>query len=274
MVKRAALAVLVAVAVAIGGWSRAALSGSGAVAATMVGAVTFGLGGLEAALALVAFFFSGSWLSRRARVRGELEAAKGHRRDAVQVLANGGCAALAAGATALGADSAYGGVVGAVAAAAADTWASEIGVRSKTPPRSVLTGRIVAPGTSGGVTPLGWLAATGGAMVVTASYLIGGRGRHGWGRPLLAGLGGGLLGTFADSLAGATVQASYRCVACGAPSETPRHTCGGSATLVRGSRWVTNDTVNLIGTSVGGASGALAWWAIGAVRHRGATPVS
>lgn len=152
-----------------------------------------------------------------------------------------------------------GALVGALAAAAADTFASEIGVRSTTPPRSIVTGRVVRPGTSGGVTSLGWLASALGALLVAVSYAVGGRGRPGWRAPLLAALSGGLLGCLADSLAGATVQAAYRCSACGSLSESPRHACGGSAVLVGGYRWVTNDGVNLLGTLVGGVVGASAW---------------
>src|SRR4051812_36073439 len=77
------------------GYKRGALSVTGAAAATAVGAATFGFGGLPASLALVGFFVSGSALSRRKAVTGEVAAAKGHRRDAFQVFANGGVTAVA-----------------------------------------------------------------------------------------------------------------------------------------------------------------------------------
>jgi uncharacterized membrane protein len=94
---------------------------------------------------LMTFFISSSALGR---VRADLRAqrigaivAKGGPRDAMQVLANGGAFALAAvgftlhphaGWLALGA--------GAMAAATADTWATEIGSLSRAAPRSILTG--------------------------------------------------------------------------------------------------------------------------------------
>jgi uncharacterized protein (TIGR00297 family) len=257
--RRALLALGLGLAVALGGWSRGALSRDGAAAATLVGAAIFGLGGLDAAAALIAFFVSGSWLSRRSAAPGELRAAKGHRRDAVQVLANGGVAAAGALLAALRADRGHGIVVGAIGAAAADTWASEVGVRSRTLPRSIVSGRAVRPGTSGGVTPLGWLAAAAGALVVGLAYAAAGRGRRGLLRPIVVAAVAGLFGSLADSLAGATLQAAYRCADCGEPSESARHACGAATERVGGYRWVTNDTVNLIATAVGGLVGALTW---------------
>ena len=99
---RALLAVGLGGLIAGLGWRRGALTADGAAAATAVGALTFGFGGLPASLALVAFFVSGSALSRRQTRPGEIQAAKGHRRDALQVLANGGVAALALGASGAG----------------------------------------------------------------------------------------------------------------------------------------------------------------------------
>jgi uncharacterized membrane protein len=69
---------------------------------------------------------------------------------------------------------------------------------------------------------------------------------------LLAGLGGSL----ADSLAGATIQASYLCDDCGEPAETPGVHCGGPMRLVRGYARITNDAVNAIGTAAGALVGA------------------
>ena len=252
-------AVAVSLFVAAAGWQHGALSRGGAWAAVAVGTATFGFGGLPAAAALVAFFVSGSWLSRRSHVAGEVGAAKGQRRDQIQVLANGGVAALGALAAGLGVARGHGAVLGALAAAAADTWASEVGVGSPTPPRSIVTGQIVRPGTSGGVTRRGWLAALGGALAVGgASVAAGASPGSRCAAPPLAVLAG-LTGSLVDSLVGATVQAAYVCRACGAPSEAARHSCGAEATLVRGRPWVTNDLVNLIGTLAGGLVGAIAW---------------
>lgn len=250
---RAALCLALGASVAGLGWRRGALSGDGAVAATAVGASTFGFGGLPASLALIAFFTTGSALSRRNTAPDEVASAKGHRRDAWQVLANGGVASAALALWAAGWRPGRAAALGALAAAAADTWASEIGVRSPTPPRSIVTGNVVRPGSSGGVTPLGWLAATGGALVVGVAWMAAGDRRAAWlGLALVAGLAGSL----ADSLAGATIQAGYRCEVCGEPVESPGEHCGRPRRLVRGRVWITNDVVNVIGTVAGGLVGA------------------
>lgn len=243
--------------IAFGGYRRGALTADGAVAASLVGTATFGFGGLPAAAALVVFFVSGTWLSRRRPVAGEVTAAKGHRRDAFQVLANGGVAALAATLGAAGVTRAPGAVVGALAAAAGDTWASELGVYSPTRPRSIVSGRPVPPGTSGGVTVLGWLAAASGAAGVGLAYALAGRRLATLPRVVSGALLAGLAGSLADSLAGATVQAAYRCLACGAPAEAPGEHCGVPFTLARGRSWMTNDAVNLVCTATGGLVGAL-----------------
>jgi uncharacterized protein (TIGR00297 family) len=245
--------------VALLGWKRQALSAGGAAAATVVGAATVGFGGLPAALALIALFVTGSALSRRRAAPGEVEAAKGHRRDAIQVLANGGVGALAVAAAAAGWRPGRAAALGALACAAADTWASEIGVRSPTPPRSIVSGLVVPAGTSGGVTPLGWAAAGAGALVVGAAWTVAGDRRAAW---LWLALVGGLAGSCVDSVAGATIQASYRCELCGSPAEAPGAHCGRPRRLSRGRAWVTNDVVNGIGTAAGAVVGAALAWLI------------
>ena len=88
---------LLAILIAGGAYLAGALSRSGMVAAILLGTVVFGLGGLPWAVLLIAFFISSSLLSRlfsRRKERMEEKFSKGHRRDAAQVLANGGIAGL------------------------------------------------------------------------------------------------------------------------------------------------------------------------------------
>jgi len=132
----------------------------------------------------------------------------------------------------------------AVAVVTADTWGTEIGVLARHQPRSVLSGRRVPPGTSGGITLSGTLGGVTGALIVTLTAL-----------PfitlslpqILAIVAFGALGSLIDSALGATVQAQYRCPSCGRKTEKPVH-CGTAAELTRGFPWLRNDAVNLIST--------------------------
>src|SRR4030095_14958578 len=71
------------------------LNRSGAFAATIIGTIVFGLGGLHWSILLLAFFITSSGLSRlfKQRKQGLNEKySKGDQRDAGQVLGNGGLA--------------------------------------------------------------------------------------------------------------------------------------------------------------------------------------
>src|SRR5512133_3585714 len=73
------------------------LNKSGAVAATLVGTVVFGFGGLQWAIVLMVFFITSSGLSRafKRRKKGLNEKfSKGSERDAGQVFGNGGVPTL------------------------------------------------------------------------------------------------------------------------------------------------------------------------------------
>lgn len=249
-------ALLAAGTVAAAARRKRSLTVAGALAATAVGTVTFARGGLPAAAALLAFFVSGSALSRfkqaeKAR-RGALAQAKGGERDAWQVLANGGAATLC---LLLWGERGIFACVGALATAAADTWATELGLLARTQPRLITTFAPVAPGTSGGITEAGTLASAAGALTVGAAWrLAGGGGAH----ALRGAVAAGIAGALTDSLLGATVQAGYHCAACGEPAETPVHArCGLQTTLVRGVRWIDNDAVNALATTAGALLGAL-----------------
>jgi uncharacterized protein (TIGR00297 family) len=242
-------------AAAVGGlayWRRA-LTLDGALGATAVGALVFRRGGLPAASALLAFFVSSSALSRLQEARktsGSLAQAKGARRDAGQVLANGGVAALA---LAVGRP---GGCLGALATANADTWATELGMLSRRRPRLITTLAVVEPGTSGGVTAAGLLASLAGASLVGAAWAISAGSVAAW----RVGLVAGLLGSIVDSLLGATLQALYQCPVCGQRTERAVHPgCGQRGVRLRGVEWIDNDVVNALATLSGALLGGLLW---------------
>jgi len=232
------------------------LSVSGAIAAVILGTAVFGLGGFSWAVLLVGFFVSSSVLSRmfKGQKAGVTEKfSKGNRRDAGQVLANGGVAGLLVLVQAMFPSVTFLWVAaaGTLAAVNADTWATELGVLNKSEPRLLTSGKMVDKGTSGAVSRTGTLAAIGGAAAIGILAVIV------W--PKYAGgisLGAvplrlavitlaGVVGSFTDSLLGATVQAIYFCPRCGKETERhPLHSCGTPTTQIRGWRWLGNDGVN------------------------------
>ena len=56
--------------------------------------------------------------------------------------------------------------VGAMAAVNADTWSTDIGILSPSPPRLITSGRRVTPGTSGAISLPGTIAALLGALLI------------------------------------------------------------------------------------------------------------
>jgi uncharacterized protein (TIGR00297 family) len=197
-------------------------------------------------------------------------AAKSGRRDFGQALANAGLGAVLALAFARTSEpllfAAFLGVMGTVNA---DTWATELGILSRVPPRLITTGVPVPPGTSGGITRLGTWASVAGALLIgtvaTAltqieSLLDSGT----WSLaaitfPLLA-VGGGIVGALFDSLLGATVQGVYYCDQCDKQTESAIHRCGHPARPLRGWGWLNNDVVNFLASMVGGLVAALLAW--------------
>ncbi len=245
-------------------WRVGALSPSGGWAAAITGGLIFGLGGLSWAVLLLAFFISSSVLShlflgQKAAVNEKFS--KGSRRDWGQVAANGGLGALLAAVYALYPDQGWlwAAFAGAMAAVNADTWATELGVLSVIPPRLITTGKVVERGSSGGVTPLGYLAVCLGAGLIAlfAAFFTPAAGR-------LALLGSvtlaGALGASFDSLLGATLQAIYYCPVCEKETERfPKHSCGTPTHWLRGWRRLDNDWVNFLCSLVGACAAGLLW---------------
>ncbi len=245
-------------AIALVAYRRGSLSRSGVLGAMLTGTLHFGFGGPTWGLTLIAFFVSSTALGKvREREKEAVAAqyAKGGRRDFLQTVANGGIGvAFAVIYWLYPAPWVFAAFVGALASVAGDTWATEIGVLSRRPPRLITTGRIVPPGTSGGVSPLGTGAiVVGGVFVgaVAAGLAVAfGSGVGTW-WVIVVGALAGLAGGLSDSLLGATAQAQYRDAA-GTVTEQER---GG--TRVRGVGWMTNDAVNFCASVVGAVAGGL-----------------
>jgi uncharacterized protein (TIGR00297 family) len=174
---RPSLAVAVALYIARRGLRRHSLSPSGAAAALLVGTVIMAAD-YSFGLQLLVFYLTGSAFTRyKAAVKAtlDLEVRGGEgEREWTQVVATAGVPAALATAWLLRYGLAgarvglyYGvddtgsalsvAVLAAFACACGDTWASELGILSRSPPRLVVTccTRPVRPGTNGGVSAFG-----------------------------------------------------------------------------------------------------------------------
>lgn len=251
-----------------------ALDGKGAVAAGILGTIVFGLAGVGWAIVLLTFFISSSVLSKiskSSKQHPEEDFAKGSRRDAGQVAANGG----AAGVLALmyffidvfipGSNLPailWIAFASSLAAANADTWATELGMLNPGQPVLLTTLKRVPNGTSGAVSPVGTLAALAGSALVGAAAVLcsiagwspAGGLSLGWQFTLI--VLGGMVGSCVDSFLGATIQVIYYCPVCRRETERhPTHSCGAPTERRRGLRWLNNDWVNAACTVSGGLMG-------------------
>lgn len=274
---RTALGTAIAQKISTDGLKRGSLSPSGSAAAFAVAAVAFSCS-FRSGLTLLAFYKSGSALTKvGAKVKAKVEegyAAEGQR-GSRQVLA---CSLIAVVCALLrrvlvGIDGPLRlstpaevaclgnrltlAFVAFFAACAGDTWASEVGVLSRSAPRLITRPWVVAaPGTNGGVSGLGSLAsAAGGVFIGLCHGLIA------WpvcARDILAlvwvGLLGGVGGSLFDSVLGATVQATYFDATRGMIVKRPAPT----AERVAGLPLLSNEMVNFVSTAAVAMGAALA----------------
>ncbi len=250
MLARAVLGGVLSILVALAALRTRTLSITGATAAAVLGVISIAAGWSWGALP-ISLFVSASTLSRLgAREKAERLGAiveKGSMRDAGQVLANGGVYAAAALGYLVAPSPIWNAVgAGALAASAADTWATEIGTLIGGSPVSIISGGRVLPGTSGGVTVIGTAAAAGGALFIGVLATLS----H-WPVPFAAVALGGLAGAMADSLLGATIQERRWCDACAKATERLVHTCGTLTRHAGGLVGFDNDAVNAVCSAVG-----------------------
>ena len=241
-----------AMAVALLSWRLRLLTPGGTCVQFLMGCVLFGIGGWPAALPIIVFFATASAATKFADTRRKVLTMEGRTsaRDAVQVLANGGIASCLVLLSLVVRDPRiYYAYVGAVAAAAADTLATEIGTVYGRRPRSITTFRPAAGGSSGAVTLAGFAGAFGGAAMVSLASIPWGTGAA---PMIVAGVGGCVL----DSILGASVQARFECRVCGQDTESVVH-CEETTKHRSGLRVLTNDGVNFVCTAVGAACASL-----------------
>ncbi len=240
-----------------------ALSLSGAIAAIFVGFVVFGWGEMPAAIGLLLFFITSSALSRVGKARkNALETyEKGDCRDAGQVMANGGVAVIAIAWHAIEPTSPapVAAFLGALAAANADTWATEIGTllgaTAKRKPIILATLYDGEPGQSGAVSVAGTVAALVGAAVIATTAFL-------WNeatlpQTLIGATVGGLVGCLCDSYIGGKFQAQYRDGVTGNLTERVHDEKGRLNPLESGYEWLNNDVVNFACTAVGATIAAV-----------------
>ncbi|WP_257834464.1 DUF92 domain-containing protein [Salipaludibacillus agaradhaerens] len=256
------LLLLCVVILAITAWKKDALTERGVIASVVVGAFISIGASLAGLLLLGAFFISSSLIGRvlkNVNADNDIED-KGETRDEKQVLANGGMAALASLAFLITGENLWlTGLIGSLAAANSDTWASSIGKMSPSPPTLVLSRRRALPGQSGGTTLLGHIAGLlGSTFIILVAFSVNLFNFLGE-MPLLMWLiliVAGYAGQYSDALAGRFLQSLYKCPHCGALTEKTTH-CLIEADLVKGFPRVTNDVVNVVCTFTGLVIGML-----------------
>lgn len=248
-------------------YAKRSLSVSGATGAVVVGTVLYGAGNAYWYVLMIVFFATSTILTKwkqQRKAAAEAVYEKTGQRDWGQVAANGGIGVLLCIGNAIwshpGWFAAYAGIMASVTA---DTWATEIGSLSSKGPRSILTGRKVPAGTSGGVTAWGLAAAASGALLIglTGWLLLAVSNNDNvtvlitdkpWGAARFSGIAAlsGFAAACADSLMGACWQAMHKCSVCGRETERREH-CGMQTAALRGISWMNNDAVNVISSLIG-----------------------
>jgi uncharacterized protein (TIGR00297 family) len=208
----------------------------GARAATVLGLVTYGFGGLEMAILIVLFFFSSNivGIPFGKRVNALSHASSSSRRTGSQVWGNAFWVAIFTIIWfVLKADMFFIAAIGAIATASADTWATEVGTRFRTKAYLITNRKEVEIGTDGAISFPGTIAAILGALFIAGLALFFDKNFL-----ILSSVSifiGGLFGTFADSYLGAVFQYGTKQLPVILDSDENRD----------------NNTVNFIATGIG-----------------------
>jgi uncharacterized protein (TIGR00297 family) len=228
------VAVGVSAGVAVAARLLQALTRSGALAAIPVGSAILWATGWPGAFVLGTFFLSSTLVGRAAGSAAPgASVGEGAPRDHRQVLANGAPAAIGALAEPIEAGLGLWLVTVALAAAGSDTWATGMGALSPRPPRDILRGRVVPPGSDGGVTWFGSLGGLIGAALVGLAGAATSATRPG--ALYLAATGVGFAAMVLDSVLGSGLQGR------------------------KGWRWLDNNGVNAAAVVAALGAGLLAW---------------
>lgn len=248
-------AYLFSILVGILSYKRGSVSASGLIALLCISALFIALNKMALLFILFYMFASSSLLShykKSSKKEFDQIVAKTGPRDFIQAIANLGIATLLVLVHHFAEEDALiAAIIGSVAAANADSWASEIGGISKRTPFLITTYKPVQKGISGGITLPGTLGGIMGSLfivgaaIATMQPISPFKGNL----PLLfwASLLAGILGFLADSYLGAIFQALYR----NENNQQLTENSQGNVHLIKGKRWMNNDMVNFITTFIG-----------------------
>lgn len=214
----------------------------GMVAAILTAVTLYSLGGVWIASALLVFFILGSIVSKiRNDVKRKAESLQDDTgaRNWKQVLANSLPASILLWLFYMYPNEKIFLLLSfaVFSAAASDTFSSEIGMMSKGKVFSILTGKQIPNGVSGGVSIIGLLAGLLGSILLSV-LTIPEFGMSGFTAASLLGF----TGTLIDSILGASIQRKYKGVKGNLQDKSePHHNIP-----ISGFRYITNNAVNLI----------------------------
>ncbi len=213
---------------------------NGAIGGFLIGILIFGSGGWALISPLVFFFVSSSILSKT-------KDKKDSRRDLLQILANGAVPAfLALTYFFFSYELALFAYFGALAAATADTWATEIGYFSKKDPMLLIGFKRVKKGESGAISLIGTIGTiAGGLSIALISQTV-----HDSKLAIFIITAAGIMGSFVDSFFGQFIQAKYQCNISGEIVEE-KYNLNEKTILLNGVEWIDNNFVNLANTLTG-----------------------
>ncbi|MEZ4357775.1 MAG: DUF92 domain-containing protein [Eubacteriales bacterium] len=240
-------------------WAKKALTLPAGLGALVIGTVIFYSGGYVFFGMLAAFYISSvvaGAIGKSKKIKvAQLVHQRPGTRNLIQVIMNGGIAMLCALVYKLTEFEPFAfAYMACISAAASDTWASEIGMLSTKDPRSILTGKFVQRGISGGVTKLGVLGSVVGASIITFISFFYNTSNGFYinkGFVLLIVFLGGIIGSVLDSILGDTIQAKFQHPGSNKLTERP-FVEGVRTKLKRGFKFVNNDIVNLLSSFASG----------------------